>query len=238
MGMWASSSFSPTGPSLLEEAAFFVYTETVRYSRIIPEHIKYIIGIDEAGRGPLAGPVAVGAVCVPVAFLGFRKFARGVRDSKKLTAEKREEWFRKLEKTRDDGMLSFSVFMSSAEMINEHGIVPAITFALHSAIAELPCIAEETLVLLDGGLRAPKQFLFQETIIGGDDKEPTIALGSIAAKVTRDRFMIELAKGYPEYGFERHKGYGTKAHFSALKEHGILDGVHRIAYVHEQRLDK
>jgi len=189
---------------------------------------RLIIGIDEAGRGPLAGPVAVGAVAVPqhfdFALLG------GVRDSKQMSELGREIWFAKLQVLEREHGMRFVVQFSSAHYIDAHGIVPAVRAALARALRSLEAPAEETHILLDGSLEAPARFIFQQTIIRGDETEPLISLASIAAKVRRDRLMRRLALRYPEYGFEIHKGYGTKAHYSALKKHGPTD-IHRHSFL-------
>ncbi len=198
----------------------------------VPKDIQYIVGIDEAGRGPLAGPVAVCAACFSVRDIRrFRKFSFGARDSKKLTAGKREEWFLKMEKEMIAEKFSFAVAFSSAETIDSRGISFAIRGALAEALAELACPPENTFVLLDGSLHAPKEYLFQKTIIHGDDIEPIISLASIGAKVLRDQEMIALSQKYPEYGFERHKGYGTKKHYEMIRRHGILEGAHRKSFL-------
>jgi ribonuclease HII len=210
-----------------------------------PKNIRYIIGVDEAGRGPLAGSVAVGLACVSVDNKNFKEFSRGVRDSKKLSEKQREAWFAKmmLEKKKwspsskkrctsaHQGKFDFSVSFASAQMIDTRGLSFAIQYALSSVLKKLRCPPEKTLVLLDGGLHASKEYTHQKTIIHGDDIEPIISLASISAKVTRDRKMRALAKKYPEYGFEKHKGYGTKAHYKAIEKYGILEGIHRKSFL-------
>ncbi|MCK9352102.1 MAG: ribonuclease HII [Candidatus Paceibacterota bacterium] len=191
----------------------------------------YLIGIDEAGRGPLAGPVAVGAVCVAIDDEDFKIFSHGVRDSKLLSAKQREEWFQKILLQTQKGKFSFSAAFSSADMIDTEGLTNAIRHALASALSKLKCKPEDTLILLDGGLRAPKRYPNQITIIRGDDIQPIISFASIAAKVLRDKKMIALAKKYPEYGFERHKGYGTREHYEMIAKHGILEGIHRKSFL-------
>jgi ribonuclease HII len=198
----------------------------------IPKGIYYIVGIDEAGRGPLAGPVAVGVACVSAFDKNFKKFSRGVRDSKKLSEKQREEWFEKMTREKVKKSFSFFVSYSSAETIDISGLSFAIRRALADALKKLNCPPEETLVLLDGGLHAPKEYSHQKTIIHGDDIEPIISFASIAAKVSRDRKMRALAKKHPEYCFEKHKGYGTKAHYEAIEKYGILEGVHRKRFLH------
>lgn len=195
------------------------------------KNIRYIVGIDEAGRGPLAGHVAVGAFCVGAgadSIRNFKKFSAGVKDSKKLSEKKREEW---LEKIHKEKKFSFAVSFASAEMIDKHGIVFAIRHALALSLKKLKIASGNTLVLLDGGLRAPEEYVFQKTIIKGDEKEPVISFASIAAKVLRDRKMIALAKRYPQYGFEKHKGYGTAAHYEAIAKHGVLEKIHRKSFL-------
>jgi ribonuclease HII len=198
----------------------------------IPKGVQYVIGIDEAGRGPLAGPVFVGAFC----FLAedvrrFRKFSFEVKDSKKLNEKQREAWFAKMEKAAATGKFSYATASSSSEMIDEKGLSFAIRSALEETLVKLARPPESTLVLLDGLLHAPKEYIFQETIIHGDDIEPIISLASIAAKVSRDKVMIALGGKHPEYGFERHKGYGTKEHYEKIEKHGMLDKIHRKSFL-------
>ena len=197
------------------------------------EH-KYIIGIDEVGRGPLAGPVAIGVVRLKVESLKINtKWGKDFRDSKKLSAKAREAWFVKIEEARSEGWLEYAVAFVAPSVIDKRGIVYAINAAIFRAlkIVDSPVPAPRqsshvtcqlsSLVLLDGGLRAPAHYPHQQTIIKGDEKELVIALASIVAKVTRDRRMVALAKKFPAYGFEKHKGYGTRAHYEAIKKHGI-----------------
>ncbi len=189
----------------------------------------WVIGIDEAGRGPLAGPVAVGVVMVPVEF-DIRTTFCGVADSKQLSEKKREEIFTLLQQQAGIGGVSYVVEYASAAMIDEIGISRAIKHALARGLRSLADGLEvDTLhVLLDGSLKAPVEYR-QQTIIRGDASEPIISLASIAAKVSRDRLMQQLAKKYPEYGFEIHKGYGTLAHYAAIKKHGTSP-IHRRSF--------
>lgn len=187
--------------------------------------LQYFIGIDEVGRGPLAGPVAVGAVCVNIEHR--KKLARwgqGFRDSKKLSASAREVWMKKIKQAEEDGLLQYSVAFVSSSVIDRTGIAPSLRMALSRALTSFDVVyldPEKTLVLLDGGLRAPAHYKNQKTIIKGDEKELVIALASIVAKVTRDALMVKLGKKFPAYGFEKHKGYGTRAHYLAIKKQGI-----------------
>jgi len=194
---------------------------------------RYLIGVDEAGRGPLAGPVAVGAVLFTPGF-DWRQM-RGVRDSKQLTERAREAWYARAEALADEQQLYFSVAFSSARKIDRSGIVPSISAALERVLRTLIATAtiapDECEVLLDGSLYAPNDFIHQRTIIRGDETEPIISLASIAAKVERDRLMLRMAKKFPAYGFNEHKGYGTKKHISMIRQFGLCD-IHRRSFIH------
>jgi len=179
--------------------------------------IRYIVGIDEAGRGPIAGPVAVGLVKLNPKF-NLRLIAN-VKDSKKLSAKQREQWFIKIVDWQDGGVLEYSVTLVGNKIIERVGITRAIKIGINRLLHD--CVSENCEILLDGLLKAPKKFKNQKTIIKGDEKIPVIALASIVAKVRRDRAMEGHGLTYPQYGFERHKGYGTKAHYTALKSHGL-----------------
>jgi len=191
--------------------------------------MKFLLGVDEAGRGPLAGPVSIGVVSVPEGFDVAIEFP-GVADSKALSEKKREALFAVLEERARRGDVRFAVELPSAEDIDREGIAVVIRKAVSRAVNQLAPDAAQVRVLLDGSLKAPMEYA-QKTIIGGDATEPIISLASIAAKVTRDRLMIGLGNTYPGYGFEKHKGYGTKAHYEALKELG-LSSVHRKTFIH------
>lgn len=188
--------------------------------------IKYIIGIDEAGRGPLAGPVAVAAVCIPIT----NKPRGKQRDSKQLSAKQREELFLQIQQEKKSNKLNFAVSLVGNNYIDKRGIVSAIKLGIRRCLRRLACGPGECLVLLDGSLQAPTIYINQKTIIGGDAIEPIIALASVVAKVTRDRRMIKLNQKYPEYGFQVHKGYGTQAHYGAIKKRG-LSALHRRSFL-------
>ena len=191
----------------------------------------HIVGIDEAGRGPLAGPVAVGAVMVSCGQLkAFAALFRGVKDSKKLSAQKREIWFQKLQTAERAGMVRFRVSFSGSGTIDKQGINIAISRSIASSLWSLPCPPKNSLILLDGGLHAPDVYRNQKTIIRGDEKIMIISLASIAAKVLRDRLMEKLSLKYPLYGLEQHKGYGTKEHFKKIKKHGPSK-IHRRSFL-------
>ncbi|MBI5817227.1 MAG: ribonuclease HII [Candidatus Yonathbacteria bacterium] len=191
----------------------------------------HIVGIDEAGRGPLAGPVAVGAVMVSYGRLKeFTTLFRGVKDSKKLSAQKREAWFKKLESAEQAGKVSFQVSFSGSGTIDKRGINIAIARSIAASLKGLLCPPHDSLILLDGGLRAPSEYRSQKTIIRGDEKIMIISLASIAAKVLRDRLMMKFSREFPQYGLEQHKGYGTKEHFKKIKKHG-LSKIHRRSFL-------
>lgn len=195
---------------------------------------KYIVGIDEAGRGPLAGPVAVGVVLVSADFDW--TVVPGVGDSKQVKPKKRGEIFTLVKELARKNLLAYAVVMTSATNIDKIGIVPAIRQALEKALKKVIDTKSDTgfaefLIKLDGGLKAPKEFLNQETIIKGDAKELVIGLASIMAKVTRDKYMEKLAKEAPylAYDFATHKGYGTKKHCEVLCLKG-LSKEHRVSF--------
>jgi len=188
-----------------------------------------LIGVDEAGRGALAGPVAVGAAFVPQGFDW--ALLPGVRDSKLLSPVARERVYAAALALARDGLIDFKVALVAASTIDRVGIVPSVTRGIESALSRLGCDPGAVSVRLDGLLRAPAAYLRQETIVRGDQTEPSISLASIMAKVTRDRYMVTIAKKYAPYGFEIHKGYGTVRHRAAIAEHGICD-VHRRYFVH------
>lgn len=194
---------------------------------------KYTVGIDEVGRGPIAGPVGVGAFLIKAVDQSkIRRIFKGVKESKQLTASKREFWKAKIDEMTELGLCKYKVTMVSASIIDQKGISFAINKALQSSLKfvtdTLP--PGEVKVLLDGGLKAPAEFINQKTIIKGDEKEILIALASIAAKVVRDRYMTKISKKYPGYSLDVHKGYGTRAHMIAIKKLGITT-EHRSTYM-------
>lgn len=177
---------------------------------------RSLVGIDEVGRGPLAGPVAVGVAMATPATL--RKF-RAIKESKQLTPRAREAWYEVIKK--EGSGITFAVAFVTASAIDKNGISHSIRTALLRALRKVAPEPKHTRVLLDGGLRAPSTFTDQETIIRGDAKETIIAIASVVAKVERDRRMQRLARRYPQYGFAKHVGYGTSAHIAAIKKHGL-----------------
>ena len=190
-----------------------------------------IIGIDEAGRGPLAGPISVGAFAVKSK--DTLKLFKGVKDSKQLSEKQREEWFATIKKHSNKREVCYAVSFSSAPIIDSKGLTKATRMAMGRSLKRLEkngFAPIDSRVLLDGSLYAPLKYSNQKTIIDGDAKEPIIALASICAKVLRDRKMKRLAKKYPNYGFEIHKGYGTKAHYRAIRKYGISE-LHRRSFL-------
>lgn len=203
-----------------------------RVSMMVMEKMQtYLVGIDEAGRGPLAGPVAVGAVIISSALCGeIFSTLENVRDSKKLSERQREKLYAEMIALRKDGKISFAVGLVAHSVIDTAGIVSAVRSGIASVLKKIEADPKTSRVILDGSLYAPKQFVNQETIVRGDETEPIISLASIAAKVVRDRKMKELALLYPTYGFDVHKGYGTKGHYAALAAYGISP-IHRRSYL-------
>ena len=194
--------------------------------------MKYVVGIDEAGRGPLAGPVAVGLVVVPVDFDW--KLIEGVGDSKKVMPKNRAAIFLRAKELKKDKQLDFVVMMGSAKEIDEKGIAVVIRSCIEKGLKKLKVNSNESYVKLDGALRAPANYR-QETIIKGDSKELVIGLASICAKETRDVYMREIASQFPAYEFATHKGYGTKAHRQQIAQFG-LSTEHRATYCQNRHL--
>ncbi|HEY4476527.1 MAG TPA: ribonuclease HII [Candidatus Paceibacterota bacterium] len=187
---------------------------------------QYIIGIDEAGRGPLAGPVSVAAV----ATMSRLSLDNRLRDSKKLSEKKREQWFKWLKQKQKSGQLKFTVSLVGEKIIDRIGIVLAIRIGIKRCLSRLTLNPKQYQILLDGSLYAPKIYRKQKTIIRGDEQVPIIMLASIAAKVRRDQRMCKLALIHPDYGFEIHKGYGTRSHYVALRRRG-LSPLHRRSFL-------
>ena len=177
-------------------------------NEIYAEGFSLICGVDEAGRGPLAGPVYAAAVILPRDAV-----IDGLNDSKKLTEKKREELFDVI----TERALSCGIASASVEEIEELNILNATFLAMNRAIAKLDPVPE--LALIDGN-RSTGIAMPSRCIVKGDSRCADIAAASILAKVSRDRYMLTLAEKYPQYHFEQHKGYGTKLHYEALREYG------------------
>ena len=180
--------------------------------------VKLLCGVDEAGRGPLAGPVCAAAVILPQ-----NCEIEGLNDSKKLSEKKREALFDVI----CASAVSYGIAFATVEEIEEYNILGATFMAMNRAIAQLDPVPE--LALIDGnrntGIQIPSR-----CVIGGDGKCADIAAASVLAKVTRDRYMLQMAELYPQYGFEKHKGYGTKAHYEAIRAYGPSP-IHRPSFL-------
>ncbi|MEK7091720.1 MAG: ribonuclease HII [Patescibacteria group bacterium] len=196
--------------------------------------IEFLVGVDEAGRGPLAGPLALGAVLFPrsgveALSLAMADYPAG-KDSKKLTAKAREAWRAKIMSLKVEGYLDFAVSFVSPKFIDDYGMSAALRYGLKKNLQKLSLDPAKTRLLLDGSLRGPKEFKYQQTIIKGDESELVIALASIVAKVARDFYLVKVAKDYPGYGLEQHKGYGTAAHCEAIVRLGPCP-LHRRSFL-------
>lgn len=179
---------------------------------------ELVCGVDEAGRGPLAGPVCAAAVILPKGYV-----VDGVNDSKKLTEKKREALFDVIK----NEALAYSIATASAEEIDEINILQATFLAMKRAVEGLPIKAD--FAMIDGN-KMPNLDIPMQTIVKGDARSASIAAASILAKVTRDRYMLEMAEKYPEYQFEKHKGYGTKLHYEMLDAYGPSE-IHRQTFL-------
>ncbi len=186
---------------------------------------KLIAGVDEAGRGPLAGPVCAAAVILPEDVV-----IEGVNDSKKLSEKKREKLFDVICETA----IAYSIEFVYPDVIDDINIKKATALAMHNAVSNLKVKADY--VIIDGNDNYPYDIPY-EYVVKGDAKSQTIAAASILAKVSRDRMMLEYDKKYPEYGFAKHKGYGTKAHMEAIQKYGVLD-IHRKSFMTAKVLGK
>jgi len=188
---------------------------------------QWIAGVDEAGRGPLAGPVAIGVALVPLDFDW--SLIPGVGDSKKVNPKNREAVFRRAQKLKKAGLLDFHVALVSERIIDRINIAQSVRKGIETCFKKLNPHPTRTHVKLDGLLTAPPAFRMQETIVKGDAKERVIGLASILAKVTRDTYMVRIARKFPEYGFEVHKGYGTRVHRACIRDKG-LSSIHRVTF--------
>lgn len=176
-----------------------------------------VAGVDEVGRGPLAGPVVAAAVILPHDF-----DVLGIDDSKKLSEKRREELYEII----TEKAVAWGIGMADHETIDEINILQAAKLAMKRALAEL----EDVDYITFDAMKIEDIDIPQESVIKGDSKILAIAAASIVAKVTRDRMMTEYAKQYPGYGFEKNKGYGTKAHYEGISEHGICP-IHRRSFL-------
>ena len=206
-----------------ERERLFKMTEIERSCR--EKGFKCIAGVDEAGRGPLAGPVFAAAVILPE-----NCFIPGLNDSKKLSEKKREELFDII----CEKAVSYCIADISHERIDEINILNATFEAMNNAVNGLDVTPDY--VLIDGN-RIKGMNVAHETVVKGDAKSVSIAAASILAKVSRDRVMYDAAKKYPQYGFDKHKGYGTKAHCEAILKYGPCK-IHRRTFLKKITGDK
>ena len=187
-------------------------------NEIYDSGLSPLCGVDEAGRGPLAGPVCAAAVILPRGLV-----IEGLNDSKKLSGKKRESLYDEIV----ERAVAFGIAFASVEEIGEKNILEATFLAMNRAIEKLA--VRPALALIDGnrdkGITVPAR-----CVIGGDGKCADIAAASILAKVTRDRYMLQLAGQYPQYGFDKHKGYGTAAHYAAIRAYGPSP-IHRMSFL-------
>ena len=197
--------------------------------------MKTIVGVDEVGRGPLAGPVSVCVVSCDAEIyknlISNRQLPASGKDSKKLSVGERERYFKILRLLSHEGKISYSINHISNKTIDFRGLSFAIKKAIALSVKKLKLNPKNCEVLLDGGLKVSKEFKNQKTIIKGDEREKIIAWASILAKVSRDNLMYKAHKKYPNYGFEMHKGYGTKLHKKTILKYG-LSPFHRRSFSH------
>ncbi len=198
---------------LLRQQAMWQYEEAAKRAGY-----RLIAGVDEAGRGPLAGPVFAAAVILKEGAV-----IEGINDSKKLSEKKREQLYDVIK----ENAVAYAVYAVDERAIDKINILNATHLAMNKAVESLA--KEADYVLIDGnsikGMERP-----HETVVKGDAKSISIAAASILAKVSRDRFIVKMAEKYPEYGFEKHKGYGTKAHTDAILRHGPCE-IHRKTFL-------
>lgn len=201
----------------------------LRLERVLWRHGYQVIGVDEAGRGPLAGPV-VAAACIlpPDADLP------EVNDSKKLSEKKREAAFERIRQAA----LGFGIGIVDAQRIDQINILRATFEAMTQAVAEaraMAAVAGTPWLLVDGNQKLPSWAGEQRPVVGGDRKSLSIAAASILAKVTRDRIMVAYDELYPQYGFARHKGYSAREHFEAIDRYGPSP-IHRMTFINHRQL--
>jgi ribonuclease HII len=179
----------------------------------------------------LGGPVGVGLCAIKKDKLVIaKKIFKNFKDSKQLSEKQRYEWLEKIKSAEKDGILFYKVFMSSEKIIDEKGISFGIKSAMNKCLDFFDFNPETIEIRLDGSLHAKEEFKNQKTIIKGDEKELVIALASIVAKITRDEYMKKIAKKYPDYGFDVHKGYGTKSHRDIILKNGPSK-IHRMSFL-------
>lgn len=182
-----------------------------------PKKPAWIVGIDEVGRGPIAGPVTVCAVAMRVDFYKKTRWV-GLTDSKKLSVSQREKWCAKAKQLEKEGKIRIAIASKSAAIIDKKGISACIKSCIRTCLKKIDLKPVNTHVLLDGSLKASKEYISQETVIKGDQIHKIISLASVVAKVSRDAYMAKIDAAYPGYGWAHNKGYGTKSQYQALKK--------------------
>ena len=206
---------------MIEETTTMLEIETELHAK----GYKFVAGVDEAGRGPLAGPVCAAAVILPEGVS-----IEGINDSKKLSEKKREKLFDAI----IDTALAYSIQFVEPNVIDDINIRQATSLAMHNAVDGLQQKADY--VIIDGNDRIAYDIPY-EYVIKGDAKSQSIAAASILAKVSRDRLMVELDEKYPQYGFAKHKGYGTKDHMESIQKYGVSE-VHRKSFMTDKVLGR
>ena len=201
--------------SNLEEKDWYFYENEAR-----KKGFNFICGVDEAGRGPLAGPVFAAAVVLPSSF---PKDLDGINDSKKLTAKNREELYKKILKIA----ISYSIESVSEKIIDRINVLNATMVCMKKAIEKLSI--KPDFILIDGN-KSPDILIPNIALIKGDSLSASIAAASVLAKVSRDRYMINISEKYPNYDFSKHKGYGTIDHVCKIKEYGPCE-IHRLSFL-------
>jgi ribonuclease HII len=192
--------------------------------------MNWVIGIDEVGRGPLAGPVYVCAVAMPEKAYKKMKWDGVLNDSKQMSEKNREAWYKHAKELRRTGFIKISIASRTAIMVDKKGIAVCIRACIAENLQKLQLAPKDCIVLLDGSLKAPSEYENQQTIIKGDAKEKIISLASVVTKVQRDHYMVALHKKHTHYDWHKNKGYGTKAHISAIKKRGVTS-LHRASFL-------
>ena len=191
--------------------------------------MRWVVGIDEVGRGPIAGPVSV-CVCAVPASLYRGALWKGLTDSKNMTQKNRATWFAKAKDMQREGKMRFAVVHASNNVIDTKGITKAIQTCIDRGLKKIALDPSEVKVFLDGGLKASRDYKRQTTVIRGDSSEKIISFASVVAKETRDAYMQRLHKQHPFYDWKNNKGYGTKAHYRAIAAYGLTT-FHRKSFL-------
>ena len=198
--------------------------------------LKYHIGIDEVGRGPLAGPMTICAFAMLESDLHLLE-SIGVKDSKQLSEQKRILVVQKINELKDAGHCVYQISSISSHVIDRKGLTKSAKIAIASVLQRLNIHPEHADIYLDGSLYAPESYFRQHTVIGGDGKVPVISCASCLAKVHRDNLMDKYDLKFPGYGFLDHKGYGTPDHYKAIRKHGLTE-IHRRSFLRDFCIQK